>query len=403
MDTTFHAARPAPRPPIIRKPAKKPAWKGFLVGVVSGGLGAAIGVGAVRLLGDELTGMGDKSALRATFGAWIGLVVALGAVFAAWFAILVHEAGHVAGGQLARFRFHLMVAGPLRVERDPATGRIRARLNRDGALYGGIAASLPTGTERLSRRLALVVAGGPAASFLLAAAAAALLSGPLDGAPPLLGPVTGILMMISAGLGVVTLIPMRFSGFASDGARLLRLVRGGPDAEREAAILSLMALSTAGTAPRDWPRETVRAAAAVRDGSADECSACVMAYAHDLDRGDVAGARASLHRALELADRYPPPFVPGLMVEAAFFEGFVTRDAAAARAYLAEVPEQTIAVTPFDRLRAEAAVAIAEGDAAGARERLERARAIAPADDPFRRIVLEQMVDAAGAAEPVSD
>ncbi|HEX5870471.1 MAG TPA: hypothetical protein VFY65_08650 [Longimicrobium sp.] len=401
MDATLDAARPAPRPPIIRKPRKKAAWKGFLVGVVSGGVGAVIGVGAIRLLGNELPGLDDKDALRALFGGWFRLVVALGALFAGWFAILVHEAGHVAGGQLARFRFHLMIAGPLRVERDPATTRIRAVLNRDASLYGGIAASLPTRTERLSRRLALVVAGGPAASFLLAAAAGSLLAAPLDGAPPLVRPMMGILMMISAGLGIVTLIPMRFSGFASDGARLLRLVRGGPDAEREAAILSLMALSTAGTAPRDWPGETVRAAAAVRDGSADECSACVLAYAHDLDRGDLAGARASLHRALELADRYPPPFVPGLMAEAAFFEGFVTRDAAAARAYLAEVPEKTIAVAPFDRLRAEAAVAIAEGDAAGARERLERARAIAPADNPFRRIV-EQMMEAAPAAERVS-
>lgn len=397
MDTPLDAAFSARQPPIIRKPAKKPAWRGLLAGVLSGGLGALLGVGAIRLLGDN--GMGDKEALRAAFGAWTGPAVGLTALAAAWLGILAHEAGHVAGGQLARFRFHLLVAGPLRVERDPATQRIRAVLNREASLYGGIAASLPTGTERLPRRLGMMVAGGPAASFLLAGVAALLLS-VADGAAPLLQVVLGITMMISGGLGLVTLIPMRFSGFASDGARLLRLARGGPEAQREAAMLALIGLSTAGAAPRDWPDETVRAAVAARDGSSDECSASLLAYCHAFDRGDVAGARAALHRALELADRYPQPFVPGLMAEAAFFEGFVSRDAAAARAYLAEVPEKTIAVTPFDRLRAEAAVAIAEGDGAGARERIERARAVLPAKDAFRRALLEQMTEAA--AQPVS-
>lgn len=50
---------------------------------------------------------------------------------------------------------------------------------------------------------------------------------------------------------------------------------------------------------------------------------------------------------------------------------------------------------PFDRLRAEAAIALAEGDIAGARERIERARAVLPADDAFRRALLEQMTEAA--------
>lgn len=329
-------------------------------------------------------------------------MVALTALAAGYLAILAHEVGHLVGGRLAGFRFYLLVAGPLRVGRDPATGRIRAGLNRDLSLAGGIAGSLPTGTDALPRRLALMVGGGPATSFLLAGAGAALMAGPADGAPPLLKSMLGMMMLISFGLGVVTLIPMRFSGFSSDGARLLRLARGGPEAEREAAMLALIAISTAGTAPRDWPEDTVRAVVAARDGTSDECTANLLAYSHRLDRGDTAGARAALHRALELADRYPPAFVPGLMAEAAFFEGFVSRDAAAARAYLAEVPEKTIAVTPFDRLRAEAAVAIAEGDAAAARERIERARAVMPADDAFRRVLLEQMMETAAAAEPAS-
>lgn len=104
MDATLDASIPAPQPPIIRKPAKKPAWREMLVGIVCGVLGALLGISAMRLLGDN--GMGDKAALRAAYGARTPAVVALAALAAGWFAILAHEAGHVAGGQLARFRFH---------------------------------------------------------------------------------------------------------------------------------------------------------------------------------------------------------------------------------------------------------------------------------------------------------
>ena len=398
-DATLPAGRPAPQPPIIRRPARKPAWRALLLGMASGALGAALAVGSIRLLGDRALEMLEREAIRAAFGPWTGVVVALIAIAAAWLGILAHEAGHVAGGRLARFRFQMLVAGPLRVEREGE--RIRLGLNRDGSLYGGIAASLPTGTQALPRRLGIMVAGGPAASFLLGAAAWALLAGPAAGAPPLLKALLAILLVVSGGLGVVTLLPMRFSGFASDGARLLRLARGGPDARREAAMLSLVALSVVGTRPREWPEETVRAVTGPRDGTPDECSANLLAYSHALDRGEIGRAREALHRALELADRYPSAFVPALMAEAAFFEGFVMRDPAAARAYLAEVPEKTPAVRPFDRLRAEAAAALAEGDHTRAAELTERARAATPADDAFRRTLLDQM--SAAAAEPIFD
>ncbi|HEV3052578.1 MAG TPA: M50 family metallopeptidase [Longimicrobium sp.] len=400
MDVSIDAL--TPQPPIIRKPAKKPPWKGLLVGVFSGGLGALLAAGAIRVLGEDMTGVAGRDELRATFGAGAGVVLVGIAIAAMWLAILAHEVGHLIGGALARFRFHLLVVGPLRVERDD--DRIRVRLNRDLSLYGGIAGSLPTGMHALPRRLGLMVAGGPAVSFLLAGATAALIGGPLAGAPVPLMSLLGMMMIVSSGLGVVTLIPMRFSGFASDGARLLRRLCGGPQAGREAAMLSLIGISVAGTAPRDWPAETVRAASELRDGSSDEVTGQLLAYSHLLDRGDTAGARLALHRALELADRYPQPFVPGLMAEAAFFEGFVTRDAAAARAYLAEVPEKSPAVKPYDRLRAEAALALAEGDQAGAAERIRRALATTPADDAFRRALLDQMAAAAGSsviAEPI--
>ena len=390
----------APQPPIIRRPGKKPFWRSVLVGVLSGGLGALLALGAVRLLDPELTGMGQGKELRAALGPWMGPVFGLAALAAMWLAILAHEAGHLAGAALVRFRFLMLVVGPLRVERGD-NGRVRVGLNRDLTLYGGLAGSVPTGTHALPRRLGVMVAGGPAASFLLSGAAAAILAATDGGLPALPQSVLGLMMIISAGLCVVTLVPMRFSGFSSDGARLLRLARGGADARREAGMLSLLALGAADTAPRDWPEETVRAVTEARDGTPDEVTAWLLAYSHLLDRGDVPAARQALHHALELADQYPPPFVPGLMVEAAFFEGFFVRDAEAARAYLAEVPAKAPTVRAYDRLRAEAALALAEGDRAGAAERIARAREATPANDVFRLTLLDQMAAAAAAGERV--
>lgn len=395
------AAPHLPRHPvIIRRPGKKPVWRSVLVGVVSGGLGAALALGAVRLLGPELTGMARGRELRAALGPWMGPAFGLAALAAMWLAVLAHEVGHLAGGALVRFRFLMLVVGPLRVERGD-NDRVRVGLNRDLALYGGLAGTLPTGTHALPRRLGVMVAGGPAASFLLSGAAAALVAGAGGGLPALLQSLLGMMMIISAGLGVVTLVPMRFSGFSSDGARLLRLARGA-DARREAGMLSLLALGVGDTPPRDWPEETVRAVTEARDGTSDEVTAWLLAYSHRLDRGDVPAARQALHRALELADQYPPPFVPALMAEAAFFEGFFARDAEAARAYLAEVPAKAPAVRGYDRLRAQAALALAEGDRAAAAERVAQAREATPAKDAFRLALLDQMAAAASTRESVS-
>jgi hypothetical protein len=81
---------------------------------------------------------------------------------------LAHELGHVIAGWLVGFQFRLLVFGPMRLERG-ASGRVRARLNQDPALFGGIACSLPTDNRDLIKRFAWFVAGGPVMSLAFAA------------------------------------------------------------------------------------------------------------------------------------------------------------------------------------------------------------------------------------------
>jgi hypothetical protein len=383
------AAEDAAPKPAKPGPLKKAAQ--LLVGMA---IGAVIGFVGMSLAIPEIAPE-TRALLRDRLGAWDAPFLVAVALLMAYVGVVVHELGHVLGGVAARFRFHLYVAGPLRIERDEATGRLSVGFNRVVSLAGGIVAMLPTDTHDLRRRFALVIAGGPLASFALALAAWAPLA--LDASlPPLADIVLGITALMSAGLGIVSIIPMNGGGFTSDGGRLLRLVRGGPVAERESAMLPLITLSMAETPPREWPRELVEGVVALRDASSDECIANLMAYSHALDTGDVELAARRMGRTLETLEAVPPGVAPSIRLEAAFFAAF-RRDAAGAREHLAAVPEKAFGIKPYDRDRAAAALAAAEGDLARARELAERALAGLPANAAFRRETLRAAMAAAEA------
>ncbi|MGZ8379810.1 MAG: site-2 protease family protein [Gemmatirosa sp.] len=386
-DSPSIAAAPAPAP---APRAGRPAWLSLVLGAAVGG---AIGYGAMRLAAPLLDAdRPGRALLRARYGDAFPVIAATLVLLAAWVALAAHELGHVIGGRLARFRFQLFVVGPLRVERDEHTERLKVGLNREASLYGGVAASMPLDTARLRTRMALVVAGGPMASVLLAVAAWALARA-LTGAP-LAQVVLVALSILSAGIACVTLIPLRSGGFSSDGARLLRLAQRGPEARREAATLPLIAMMGAGTPPREWPADMVRAAWEPADGSMEECFGQLLAYLHLLDLGRVEEAGAAIDRVMALRAAFPAPFAPSLDVEAAYFAGAHRDDAARARALLAQLPARSPAVQAWDRARAEAAALRAEGDAAGAARVAAAALDGAPASAAFTRARLAELAAA---------
>ena len=354
--------------------------------------GAAVGLAASRLAAPLFAGAAPaKAALRATFGRWLPLVVLVWMSAVAWLAILAHELGHVVGGALGRFRFHMLVVGPLRVARDGRDGALRVGLNRSLALYGGVAAAFPTAAADPMRGLALMVAGGPLASVLLAAMAG-LAAGAV--ASPGVTLLLIALAVMSGGLACATLVPARTGGFATDGARLLRMLRRGPDAEREAATMPLVGMMGSGVLPREWPSHLVDAALVHRDGSAEECTAWLLAYLHRLDSGQVAAAGVALDHVLALRHTYPAPFAPALDVEAAYYAAAHRGDAAGARATLAALPARSPGVTPHDRALVEAAVLRAEGDVDGAARVARSALPQVPASSSFLRARLAMLADA---------
>jgi len=368
-----------PLPPASSKPSTRRVILQMLAGMA---VGVVVGVIGARLLAGHTT-PAERGGLRRQLGPWTLPVLIPLLILAAYFGIVVHELGHVAGGLLARFRFYLFVAGPLRVERDPDSGRVRVGLNRTVSMMGGLAALLPTGTHDLWRRFGLLIAGGPLGSLALAVGAWALAAfgPPLS---PLGKAVVEVTAIMSAGLLIATLLPMRTGGYPSDGARLLRLMRGGPAGMREAAMLPLISLSVGETPPREWPRDLVDAVVAARDASSEECFGNLLAYCHALDLGDVPLATRRMERMVALIPAVPRTSLGGLHLEAAFFAGAWLRDAARARAHLAGIPPR-VAVRPYDRARSDAALAIAEGDLPRARTLAAQALAGLPGRAAFRR------------------
>jgi hypothetical protein len=181
---------------------------------------------------------------------------------------------------------------------------------------------------------------------------------------------------ISLVLGVVTLVPLRRHGFFSDGARLLMLLRGGAKAERWSALWALYAASAGGQRPRDWDRGLIDRATQVADGSLDDGGACLLAYLWALDQDNEEAAEGFLDRARAVFDTIPA-LRASIAAEIAYFQARFRGDAATARARLDQA-QGCFFLERHERLRAEAAVLLAEHRVAEARERALEALAALP-------------------------
>jgi hypothetical protein len=289
-----------------------------------------------------------------------GILLHVGLVgVATWLALLAHEAGHALGGVSRGFRFLFVAAGPLWLER--RGDQLGLRLNTSLSTWGGVAACVPEDDRDLPRRFAVMVVGGPIASLALAAAGAATWALLLPGHTRF---ALGAVAVASLALFVATAQPFGAGGgFASDGGRLLTILRGGVRGAREAAMLALTAAAAGGVRPREWRPALLADASRPADGSTFEVAALVFAGQAAADRGDLERAWGDLERAVELADGLSPVLRAVVAAEAAW--AAATRgDAVRARALVAR------ADGPFTERhalrRAEAAVLLAEGDRIGA-------------------------------------
>jgi hypothetical protein len=370
---------PLPDPVAAPVPSQSSPWSGIGAGLA---LGAVLGVGAATL---DLFGMPpvERSALVTALGALLVVVAVALTTF-------VHELGHLAGGMLAGWTPHMLIWGPFKFVRE--RGGWRTERNRSLALAGGMALAVPGDANGGVRQTAMMILGGPVASLLLGVLCLAGSRGVVramagTGDVPRVIAAEALLFAGLASLAAfaATLLMMQTGGFLTDGARLRRILRGGPTADRDRALMTLVGLSVSDRRPREWPRALVAHVRDARDGSPFDAIGPLFAFYHALDTGDPAGAHAAIALVHERMAVVPPAARGSYATEFAFYELAVRGDRARGRAWLdlhgetafddRLVRPMLLAMANGERTRALALAAEIEGRTGADRMRAELARA----------------------------
>lgn len=300
------------------------------------------------------------------------------AVIVGMLAVLAaHELGHVVAGLISRFRFVLLVVGPFRVVRE--LGGLHVGFNRDIALIGGIAMSVPRDDTNIYRRLALLYAGGPVGSLLLALVSLGLTIG-LE--PNLSKSARVVLVAVSAAsacIGFITLIPMPVGAFKSDGYQLRRLRTRGFDAERTRDIMLLLGQAFGGVRARDYDSRLVER---VLDPGSPEGGISGLGHQHTLDRGDHETAATWLAQMLRETPALPKTMQPEAWLWAAIHRARVDGSVEEARQHRAAADGPSLFDVTALRALADAEILAADGRpseaAAIARRQLDRAQPLPP-------------------------
>lgn len=287
-------------------------------------------------------------------------------------ATFVHELGHLVVALLFRFRVDQFRVWPLMVRREESGFRLRFGIRP--LLPLGLVVARPSTRRNFRSRLGLLVVAGPAANLavgaLLFGAGAILfaaapvprvvtLTESVNSLPFQIGSAALLMSSLNLTLGFANLASSQSATHFSDGAMLLDCLLNHPRFRRNQAILQLSAELLSGRRPRDWDPATVDDLLSCSDGSVVDISARLHGYYHALDIGQTDRATALLREALTEWQRYPVPNQAWLVLEGSYVAGYLDRDIEAARLWLLRAGEGT--AEKQTRLRAEAALAFAEG------------------------------------------
>ncbi|NBC08398.1 MAG: hypothetical protein GVY26_14485 [Bacteroidetes bacterium] len=286
--------------------------------------GLAVGYLAGKILGPLLESQSVQPL-------WAKIAVLLLLPVVLLLVVFWHEMGHVVAGLQANFNFRFLTVGPFMWEKEE--GRLRFYWNKDINTAGGLALLLPDNDQRLPQRFARLAAGGPLASLLLTLLAVLLIVLlPAPDSPPaglyLLRSALWFIAVVSGFIMLVTAIPFHTGGFYSDGARVLRLLRGGPTARLESLLLTLIARATGGTRPRDLDPAIFEEGIALAKAQEAPFEPYFYQYQYfqKLDQGKYEEAEAALGRFAATSDRMPPVMQQSLRLERAFFAAFLQKD-----------------------------------------------------------------------------
>jgi hypothetical protein len=145
----------------------------------------------------------------------------LGILVTFFLALMVHEAGHLLGGWLVGLTPQFASVGPFTFTHHLDGWRLGWDCRQPW--FGGSALCVPEPANL--EQEAVHIAAGPLANFVVLVIAAPLA---LASSPSLIGCWLGLFAVHSLYLGLVSLVPIRHRGLASDGLRLCQLLADRP-------------------------------------------------------------------------------------------------------------------------------------------------------------------------------
>ncbi len=334
--------------------------------------------GAAGYFGAKVGGMAAS-----TIAAPVMITLAILFIPAFFLVIAIHEGGHAVAGVWMKFDFRMYVVGPFLWDKEP--GGWKFKWNKNVNTSGGLVLCIPTGTHDIPKRFSIYAAGGPIASLMLAVLAYCLylICQQLSLKSAVGQIVTNLSLMIaflSSVIFLVTSIPLQAGGFSSDGARIIRFLRGGDTARFEALLLKMVSGSMAGNRPSELTKEELQEAHAL----ATKLDAPMGVYIHyffyqaALDRQEWAEAEAHLTNYIQLADDIPEGMRGSVWIDAAFFYAFVRKDVTKAIDYFNKYKPS--ALIPLAMVNAtQAAIAILKSELTDADRFIDKATKELPA------------------------
>jgi hypothetical protein len=253
--------------------------------------------------------------------------------------LAVHQGGHLLGAALTGFRLR---------QRDFTRNPYSC-----DALRLGLLSLEPRTLEHLGERLGLLVLGGPLASLV----APLLLELCAQGAQRDGAFAVHVFTAFSVLVGVADLLPDAGRGNASDGARLVMLLKNDAAAQRWLAVVQLhFALEQRGD-PKSWDANTVARATAIHDDSREAVAGRWLGYLWAAERQDITTATKYLEEALAAPAAASGWIRDRLFLEAAMFQAWFRDDLGRAHFWASKIGK----LVPAQQLRLNAALLWAEG------------------------------------------
>lgn len=295
-------------------------WKKLFHGVI----GAATGGGSVvlYLLVRDYFGLNLPS--------WPLSIVSL--IIAIFVSVFAHELGHLIGGLTQKFRFYKFTVGPFKVEK--IKDGLRAGLNLNLNVAGGLTVMLPSSKNFDKKKLALFIAGGPIASLLLfiILASSAIILHTFYGSNGIVNYIIYFFWMtavITLVLGIMSLIPEEETGLESDGLQLKDLFLGGERALIKQYVMQLSVALWSGTRPRDLDKTVLTQLNKMTEDQIGSYSilAKLLFYVHCMDNSEKEYAETVLNEGIKIAETQNNDLLNAtLFLEKSFFEAYCNQN-----------------------------------------------------------------------------